>query len=122
MTPRVLRAPGNDGGLLAEPPFGSVSGVMAANRSFLEAWNHDFQGRTAIQLRGRCAARHWLWRPPFSGTMAWTCRTFLSEPQASRPRRWWSPGISPSCSTPASGSRTSRRRGSPRRTGEPRST
>jgi len=53
MTLRVLRAPGNDGGLLTEPPFGSVPEVMAANRSFLATWNHDFQGRTAIQLRSQ---------------------------------------------------------------------
>jgi hypothetical protein len=52
MTPRLLRAPGNDGGLLVDPPPGSVPGILAGNRSFLEAWNHDFQGRTSSYLRG----------------------------------------------------------------------
>lgn len=53
MTPRLLRAPGNDGGLLVDPPPGSVPGILAGNRSFLEAWNHDFQGRSSSYLRGQ---------------------------------------------------------------------
>jgi hypothetical protein len=53
MTPRLLRAPANDGGLLVDPPFGSLPAVLAGNRSQLEAWNHDFQGRTASHLRAQ---------------------------------------------------------------------
>jgi hypothetical protein len=51
MTPRLLRAPGNNGGLLVDPPPGSLPAILAGNRSFLETWNHDFQGRASSQLR-----------------------------------------------------------------------
>lgn len=51
MTPRRLRAPAEDGGILADPPLAEAPGVLAANRSRLASWDHDFQGRRAGRLR-----------------------------------------------------------------------
>ena len=36
-----------------DPPPGSLPAILAGNRSFLETWNHDFQGRGSSQLRGQ---------------------------------------------------------------------
>jgi hypothetical protein len=77
MTPRLLRAPGNDGGLLVDPPPGGLPAILAGNRSFLEGWNHDFQGRKSSQLRAQLRRevldlaasfleRHGLEKPPAS--------------------------------------------------------
>ena len=41
MTPRLLRAPAMDGGLLVDPPADTVGASMALNRSRLEKWNHE---------------------------------------------------------------------------------
>jgi len=51
MAPRRLRAPAEDGGLLAEPPLAEAPAILAANRASLGAWDHDFQGRRAGRLR-----------------------------------------------------------------------
>ncbi len=45
MRPRRLRAPGDDGAVLADPPLGEAATLATANRARLEAWDHDFQGR-----------------------------------------------------------------------------
>ncbi len=52
MTPRRLRAPAVDGGVLVDPPSAAVAGQIAANSSRLLEWDHDFQGRSA-QLAAR---------------------------------------------------------------------
>ncbi|MDE2507121.1 MAG: SDR family oxidoreductase, partial [Planctomycetota bacterium] len=45
MRPRRLRAPGEDGAVLADPPLGEAATLATANRARLDAWDHDFQGR-----------------------------------------------------------------------------
>jgi hypothetical protein len=51
MKPRRLRAPSNDGALLAEPPLAEATDRLAANRARWAEWDHDFQGRRAGRLR-----------------------------------------------------------------------
>ncbi len=51
MTPRQLRAPAIDGGLLVEPPPSRVPAILSENRTRLASWDYDFQGRTASRLR-----------------------------------------------------------------------
>ncbi|MFO0960057.1 MAG: hypothetical protein U0800_21915 [Isosphaeraceae bacterium] len=51
MSPAPIRAPREDGGLLASPPIEGCPGVLADNRARLDAWPHDFQGRAAHALR-----------------------------------------------------------------------
>ena len=57
MAPRRLRAPAEDGGLLAEPPLAEAPAILAANRASLGAWDHDFQGRRAGRLRAMARAQ-----------------------------------------------------------------
>jgi len=47
-----LRAPSNDGGLLAVPPLAEVAAQFTRNEERLAGWDHDFQGRRAGILRG----------------------------------------------------------------------
>jgi hypothetical protein len=47
-----LRAPSNDGGLLAVPPLAEVSDQFTRDAERLAGWDHDFQGRRAGILRG----------------------------------------------------------------------
>ena len=51
MAPRRLRAPGHDGGVLADPPLDQAPGLLQANRDRLAAWDYDFQGRQSGRLR-----------------------------------------------------------------------
>jgi hypothetical protein len=51
MSPRQLRAPAIDGGLLVDPPADRLPAILADNLARLATWNHDFQGRTASRLR-----------------------------------------------------------------------
>jgi hypothetical protein len=51
MKPHRLRAPAADGALLAEPALGEAAALLQSNRSRLENWEHDFQGRRANRLR-----------------------------------------------------------------------
>jgi len=53
MTGRLLRAPADDGGLLAEPAGTAAAGQIAANAQGLSGWEHDFQGRRASRLRAQ---------------------------------------------------------------------
>jgi hypothetical protein len=46
-----LRAPAEDGGLLAVPPLGAAGALVASNGGRLDDWDHDFQGRRAARLR-----------------------------------------------------------------------
>lgn len=46
-----LRAPSQDGALLAEPPLATAGLALAANADLLARWDHDFQGRRAGRLR-----------------------------------------------------------------------
>ena len=46
-----LRAPAEDGGLLAMPPMAEAADRLRANRAALSSWDHDFQGRRAVRLR-----------------------------------------------------------------------
>lgn len=55
MTPRRLRAPREDGAILADPPLDRWADLIAENRARLASWDHDFQGRRAGRLR--CMAR-----------------------------------------------------------------
>ena len=57
MSPRQLRAPAIDGGLLVDPPPDRLPAALADNLSRLAAWNHDFQGRSAARFASRCAAK-----------------------------------------------------------------
>ena len=47
-----LRAPSNDGGLLAVPPLAEISAHFTRDADRLAGWDHDFQGRRAGILRG----------------------------------------------------------------------
>ncbi|QEH33269.1 hypothetical protein OJF2_17700 [Aquisphaera giovannonii] len=46
-----LRAPSNDGALLAVPPLAEALGEISRTADRLRAWDHDFQGRGARRLR-----------------------------------------------------------------------
>lgn len=48
-----LRAPSSDGALLAIPPLGDATGILARNRAALTGWDYDVQGRSASVLRDR---------------------------------------------------------------------
>src|SRR5271166_7162637 len=47
-----LRAPSNDGGLLAVPPLAEMAAHFTRTAARLAGWEHDFQGRRAGILRG----------------------------------------------------------------------
>jgi hypothetical protein len=75
MTPRRLRAPATDGGLLVQPPPAAVPGLVAAQAARWTTWDYDFQGRRASRLRdqarrevvalaGDFLRRHGLEAPP----------------------------------------------------------
>jgi hypothetical protein len=51
MTARRLRAPATDGGLLIDPPWGEVLGLVGTNTERLSGWDYDVQGRRASRLR-----------------------------------------------------------------------
>jgi hypothetical protein len=51
MEPHRLRAPSNDGALLAEPPLAEAGARLAANAARIAQWDHDFQGRRSSRLR-----------------------------------------------------------------------
>jgi hypothetical protein len=51
-----LSAPTKDGAILAEPPLERVANVLEQNRSALENWRYDFQGRSADRLRAMTRA------------------------------------------------------------------
>ena len=46
-----FRAPSTDGGVLAQPPIDECPALAWSNFRRLNAWNHDFQGRTSGELR-----------------------------------------------------------------------
>jgi hypothetical protein len=56
MHPHHLRAPAEDGGVLAQPPLSEAARLLEANRRRFQSWDYDFQGRRARQLRA--SARH----------------------------------------------------------------
>ena len=68
MAPRRLRAPAEDGGLLAEPPLAEGPATLAANRAALNAWDHDFQGRRADRLRAMVRAQAFARARDYAGT------------------------------------------------------
>lgn len=51
MNAHRLRAPSEDGALLAVPPLSAARAVADHNRVELGRWDHDFQGRRASRLR-----------------------------------------------------------------------
>lgn len=51
LQPHRLRAPKQDGAILAEPPLREAARLLAGNRDHLSRWDHDFQGRRAARLR-----------------------------------------------------------------------
>jgi hypothetical protein len=51
MQAHSLRAPKDDGAILAEPPLGQAPALLARNAARLGAWDHDFQGRRLSVLR-----------------------------------------------------------------------
>ncbi len=51
MSPRHLRAPAVDGGLLVDPPADRLPATLADNIARLATWEYDFQGRSALRLR-----------------------------------------------------------------------
>jgi hypothetical protein len=66
MLARRLRAPSQDGGLLADPPLVEAPERLNLNIAAFRAWRHDFQGRPAERLRAEARreilsrARDWL--------------------------------------------------------------
>ncbi len=56
MSPRRLRAPAQDGGVLIEPALAQAEPLARSNHRLLAAWDHDFQGRRADWLRARAQA------------------------------------------------------------------
>jgi hypothetical protein len=46
-----LHAPKTDGTILAEPKLDELARPLAQNRALLDAWNYDFQGRSAARVR-----------------------------------------------------------------------
>lgn len=48
-----LRAPRDDGAILAEPPLDRCPALLARNAGRLDGWDHDFQGRPFSALRNR---------------------------------------------------------------------
>lgn len=52
MEPHRLRAPREDGAILAEPSLDRVDELLALNQERLRSWDHDFQGRRVGRLRG----------------------------------------------------------------------
>ena len=57
MPTRRLRAPSEDGGLLAVPPLSEAGRLLRENAAHLQSWDHDFQGRRAIDLRPLVASQ-----------------------------------------------------------------
>ncbi|SIN80372.1 hypothetical protein SAMN05444166_0960 [Singulisphaera sp. GP187] len=53
MSTHRLRAPSDDGALLAVPPLGEAAPVTADNVERLGRWDYDFQGRRSSRLRGQ---------------------------------------------------------------------
>ncbi|WP_237722747.1 OmpH family outer membrane protein [Singulisphaera acidiphila] len=53
MSTHRLRAPSDDGALLAVPPLGEAAPVTAGNVERLGRWDYDFQGRRSSRLRGQ---------------------------------------------------------------------
>ena len=51
MNAHRLRAPSEDGALLADPPLSSAATLLAADSARLDGWGYDFQGRRADRLR-----------------------------------------------------------------------
>ena len=51
MNTHRLRAPSEDGALLAVPPLSEAGRLLRDNADRLRAWDHDFQGRRATFLR-----------------------------------------------------------------------
>ena len=74
MTPRRIKAPSNDGGVLVDPSPSAAAGQIAANADRLGGWDHDFQGRRAKWLRSSvrqevaALARGFLARHSLSGS------------------------------------------------------
>jgi hypothetical protein len=54
MQPHQLRAPVEDGEILAQPPLSLGAKLLTTNRAHLAAWDYDFQGRRASELRSMC--------------------------------------------------------------------
>lgn len=77
MHPRRLKAPAADGALLAAPPLPEAGTLLHRNATFLEAWDHDFQGRRASWLRPRAKTE------VVSRARAYLARFGLSAPDLS---------------------------------------
>ncbi len=56
MQAHSLRAPRDDGAVLAEPPLDRAGQLLAGNVAPLDAWYYDFQGRGYSALRDRARA------------------------------------------------------------------
>jgi hypothetical protein len=59
MEARRLRAPSQDGGLLAVPPLSDAGASLQSNLDLLGRWDHDFQGRRAGRLRAMARNQAW---------------------------------------------------------------
>ena len=108
MTPRLLRAPATDGGLLVDPPPGSVPANPGRQPLAPRNLEPRLPGPNRRPLREQ-VRREVLALAAELSQAAWPGRAagLSVMPPSGRSARWSSPGISPSCSTPASGSRTS---------------
>ncbi|HEY2157040.1 MAG TPA: hypothetical protein VGH33_15535, partial [Isosphaeraceae bacterium] len=53
MQAHSLRAPKDDGAILAEPPLDRAGTLLTRNAERLASWDHDFQGRRYSVLRAR---------------------------------------------------------------------
>jgi hypothetical protein len=57
MSAHRLRAPSEDGALLAVPPLNEAASVASDNIDRLRSWDYDFQGRRTDRLRGQVRAQ-----------------------------------------------------------------
>ncbi len=78
MSPRQLRAPAIDGGLLVDPPPDRLGAVLAGNLARLAHWDHHFQGRTALRLREQVR------REVLALSLSFHKQHGLEEPQVAR--------------------------------------
>lgn len=79
MSTHRLRAPSEDGALLAVPPLGEAAPVTAGNIERLKAWDYDFQGRRTSRLRGQVRSE------VLKGARDYLTRLGLTAPAATDP-------------------------------------
>ncbi len=90
MEPHSLRAPRQDGGVLADPPWESAPATIAENLDRLASWDHDFQGRKAGRLRAMARSQVLALARSFLGRFGATL-----PPEPAKDARWIVTGHQP---------------------------